>query len=77
MSKVALSQLFLFRFIMPTKSIIELWASYLLQGQYSMPFPFPDSEKLALFYNLNFSDLFINLAKYVIHYLNFMSNLFI
>jgi hypothetical protein len=33
--------------------------------------------KLALFYNLNFNEVHINLGKYVIHQLNFMSYLFI
>jgi hypothetical protein len=48
-----------------------------LQGQYSIPFPFWHSEKLALFCNLDFTEVFINFEKYVIHYKNFMSNLFI
>jgi hypothetical protein len=32
---------------------------------------------LDLFYNLNFTKVYINLEKYAIHWLNFMSNLFI
>jgi hypothetical protein len=33
--------------------------------------------KLSLFYNLKFTEVYINFEKYIIHQLNFMSNLFI
>jgi hypothetical protein len=39
--------------------------------------PFPHFEKLALFYNLNYSEVYTNFEQYVIHLLNFMLNLFI
>jgi hypothetical protein len=32
--------------------------------------------KLALFYNLKFTKMYINLEKYILHYLSFMSYLF-
>jgi hypothetical protein len=33
--------------------------------------------KLALFYNLNVTEMCIKLEKYVIHWLNFLSDMFI
>jgi hypothetical protein len=37
----------------------------------------PHCKKLVLFYNLNFTEVYIYSEKYVIHYLNFVSNMFI
>jgi hypothetical protein len=33
--------------------------------------------KLALFYNLNFTEVYINIGMYVVHLLNLMTDLFI
>jgi hypothetical protein len=33
--------------------------------------------KIAVFYKLNFTKVYISLEKYVVHWLNFMLNLFI
>jgi hypothetical protein len=50
-----------------------------LQAKYSTPFPFLHCGKLALFCNLNFTEVKadINFEKHVIHYLNFVLNLLI
>jgi hypothetical protein len=46
------SSTYSFRIIMPTKGFgLHIY----LQDQYPIPFPFPHCEKLALFYNLNFT----------------------
>jgi hypothetical protein len=49
--------------IMQKKGILHFGLCIYLQGQYSMPYPFPQCEKLALFYNLDFSDVYINFEK--------------
>jgi hypothetical protein len=45
--------------------------------QYSISFLFLHREKLALFYHLSAIEVCINFEKYVIHWMNFMSNLII
>jgi hypothetical protein len=48
-----------------------------LHDQYSIPLIFQHCEKLALFDNLDFTQVDINFEKNVIHLTNFMSNMFI
>jgi hypothetical protein len=38
-----------------------------LHYQYSTPFAFPHCEKLTLFYNFIYTEVYINFEKYVIH----------
>jgi hypothetical protein len=53
--------------IMSTKGVIAFWPHIHSQDQHSIPFPFSHREKLALFRNFNFIEVYINFDKYVIH----------
>jgi hypothetical protein len=46
------------------KELLHLGLHFHLKGEYFIPFTFPHCEKLALFYNLNFTEVYINLQKF-------------
>jgi hypothetical protein len=47
------------------KELLHFGIHIYLQSQYSIPFLFPHCEKVALFYNLNFTKMYVNLENYV------------
>jgi hypothetical protein len=49
------------------KELLHFGLHIHLQGQYSVQFPFWHCVKLALCCNLNFTEIYINFEKYVIH----------
>jgi hypothetical protein len=53
----------LFVLLCQRKELLHFGLHIYLQRQYFIPFPFPHCEKLALFYNQNFTEVYINLDK--------------
>jgi hypothetical protein len=62
-----LSQLIFFSYYYADERRLHFSLHIHLQGQYAMPLPYPHCEKLALFCNLNFTEVYINFEKYVIY----------
>jgi hypothetical protein len=48
---------------MPTKGIITLWVSYSFTGPTFRTISFPHCKKLSLFYNSDFTEVYINFKK--------------